>query len=316
MTMNSGNARHEDVGAPITKPSAVEFDQATARLGERTLWRDVTLTVAQGEFVALLGPNGVGKTVLLKVILGLVPLTAGEVRVLGLDPRAARSQVGYLPQGRGFDQSVRVRGTDIVSLGLEGPRWGVPLPGRRLFRPHDQGPAERVKEVIELVGASGYADRPIGSLSGGEQQRLLIAQAIVHRPALLLLDEPLASLDYSKRTAITDLVGRISREQAMTVIMVTHDVNPIIGRAGKLIYIARQGVAAGTPEHVVNSETLTRIYGSRVEVHVTSEGRLLVVAEPGAGPGQVIHSSLLGGPDDGGHARCDSEASSACDLVE
>ncbi len=260
----------------------VEFTQASARLGKRVIWRDVSLSVSRGEFAALLGPNGVGKTILLKVILGLVPAAEGEVRVLGLPPQEARPRVGYLPQSRVFDPSVRVRGVDLVRLGLDGDRWGVPLP--RLFGSHRPSAGDRVREVIELVGASSYANRPIGELSGGEQQRLLIAQSIVHQPELLLLDEPLSSLDYPNQMAVTALVGRISREQGITVVMVTHDVNPIIGQAQKVIYIAKNGVVSGTPAEVITSATLTRIYGSPVEVHRTSDGRLLVVGQPEGAP--------------------------------
>ena len=263
---------------------AVELREAGAQMGKRTIWKEVTLSISSGEFVALLGPNGVGKTILLKVILGLVPLAQGEVRVLGVRPSEARSRIGYLPQARAFDQSVRVRGWDLVRLGLDGDRWGIPLPATRRSRSRNRAGARRVREVIELVGASAYAERPIGSLSGGEQQRLLIAQAIVHRPELVLLDEPLASLDYPNQMAVTALVGSISREEHMTVVMVTHDVNPIIGHAQKLVYIAKQGVVSGTPAEILTGPILSRIYGSPVEVHHTAGGRILVVGELGGGP--------------------------------
>ena len=274
---------------------AVEFVRASARLGKRVIWQDVSLTVSRGEFAALLGPNGVGKTILLKVILGLVPLAGGEVRVLGLPPREARSRIGYLPQSRVFDPSVRVRGVDVVRLGLDGDQWGVPLP--RLFGSPRPSTGDRVREVIEMVGASTYANRPIGELSGGEQQRLLIAQSIVHQPEVLLLDEPLSSLDYPNQMAVTALVARISREQGITVVMVTHDVNPVLGEAQKIIYIAKKGVVSGPPAQVITSATLTRIYGSPVEVHRTSDGRLLVVGQPEGAP--------VGG--DGHHADAEQE---------
>ncbi len=292
--------------AEVAPEKAIEFKEASAEMAKRVLWSSVSLAVSRGEFVALLGPNGVGKTILLKVILGLVPLAKGEVRVFGLPPREARARVGYLPQARTFDQSVRVRGVDVVRLGLDGDRWGMPFPAPRLFGADGRDGPRRVAEVIDLVGASAYANRPIGNLSGGEQKRLLIAQAIVHQPDLLLLDEPLASLDYPTQTAITALIGRISREKAMTVIMVTHDVNRIVGQAGKLIYIAKQGVAAGTPSEVISSETLSRIYGSRVEVHSTSDGRLLVVAEPEEETGPTeCPGNLIGRCDEEEHAFCD-----------
>ena len=291
--------------AEAAPEKAVEFRGASAEMAKRILWSGVSLSVSRGEFVAVLGPNGVGKTILLKVILGLVPLTKGQVRVFGLPPQDARARIGYLPQARTFDQSVRVRGVDVVRLGLDGNRWGMPFPARHLLPAGRRDGSRRVREVIDLVGASAYANRPIGSLSGGEQKRLLIAQAIVHQPDLLLLDEPLASLDYPTQTAITALVGRISREKAMTVIMVTHDVNRIAGQAGRLIYIAKQGVVSGTPNEVISSETLSRIYGSRVEVHVTSDGRLLVVAEPEGATDHPSHSEVNHVCDEEEHEGCD-----------
>ena len=300
----------------MTEPNgdhAIEFRGAGAQMGTRTIWKDVTLSVSTGEFVALLGPNGVGKTILLKVILGLVPLAEGEVRGAGSAPREARSRIGYLPQARAFDQSVRVRGLDLVRLGLDGDRWGMPFPAPCRSRSADRDGARRVREVIELVGASAYAERPIGNLSGGEQQRLLIAQAIVHRPDLLLLDEPLASLDYPNQMAITALVGSISREEQMTVMMVTHDVNPIIGQAEKLIYIAKQGVVSGRPAEILTGPILSRIYGSPVEVHYTAGGRLLVVGEPegqppGRPPGQppeLTPAEMAGRIDEEEHECCE-----------
>ena len=278
---------------------AIEMTHAVAGLNGRVLWKDVNLLVEPGEFVALLGPNAVGKTILLKVILGLVRLTGGDVRVFGRPPEDARSQVGYLPQARAFEPPIRLRGVDLVRLGLDGARWGFRWPafgGSRSKRDADR----RVAEVLELVGARDYAERPIGELSGGEQQRVLIGQAIVHHPALLLLDEPLASLDYPTQAAVTALVGRISREENIAVLMVTHDVNPILGYADKVAYIARGGLVAGRPEDVVTTETLSSLYGARVEVHYTSDDRLIVVgqAEGGLPPlGGHLH--------EGDHECCD-----------
>ena len=168
--------------------TAVTFDQAAVRLGGRMIWGGVSLSVARGEFVAVLGPNGAGKSTLIKAVLGLLPLAAGSARVLGRPAGDANQSIGYLPQRRSFDAGTRIRGIDLVRLGLDGARWGVPLPGL----PRRARETERVAEVIEQVGATGYARKPIGELSGGEQQRLLIAQALIRRPELLLLDEPLA----------------------------------------------------------------------------------------------------------------------------
>jgi zinc/manganese transport system ATP-binding protein len=226
----------------------------------------------------VLGPNGVGKSTLIKVLLGVLPPASGEVRVLGEAPGRAGQRVGYLPQRRSFDASLRMRGTDIVRLGWDGDRWGIPLPGSS----GRKAAARRVAEVVELVGASGYADRPIGQCSGGEQQRLLIAQALVRRPDLLLLDEPLDSLDLPNQAAVAALVGRICREEGVTVVMVAHDVNPILSRLDRVVYLAEGGAVAGPPEQVITSETLTRLYGTPIEVLHTSDGRLVVVGQPEA----------------------------------
>ena len=180
---------------------AFELRAASVRLGGRTVWSDLSASVARGEFVALLGANGSGKSTLLRVLLGALPLSAGEARVLGEAPGRSARRLGYLPQRRAFDRGTRLRGQDIVRLGLDGDRYGLPLPGRR-------GGAEaraRVAEAIELVGATGYAGRAIGEASGGEQQRLLIAQALVRRPELLLLDEPLDGLDLPSQAAVAAL---------------------------------------------------------------------------------------------------------------
>jgi len=249
--------------------SALELRDATVRLGGRTIWHDVSLDIERGSFAAVLGSNGAGKSTLLKVALGLLPLTHGTVRVDG--------RIGYLPQRRHFDASSRIRGVDIVRLGLDGSRWGVPLPSRA-----DDERRRRVHEVIELVGATDYATRPLGTLSGGEQQRLLIAQALVRRPGLLLLDEPLDSLDLTNQGAVASLVQRICREQDVAVLLVAHDVNPILGYLDEVIYFAGGTAVSGQPEDVINTETLSRLYGAPIEVLRTRDGRLVVVGQPEA----------------------------------
>ncbi|MFI6684807.1 metal ABC transporter ATP-binding protein [Streptomyces sp. NPDC050485] len=255
---------------------------AGVRLGGRTLWSGVELDIAAGEFTAVLGPNGAGKSTLVKVLLGVLPAAEGEVRVLGRAPGRASRHIGYLPQRRSFDASLRIRGTDIVRLGLDGDRWGVPLPLPARFSARRRAERQRIAEVIELVGATAYAHRPIGACSGGEQQRLLIAQALVRRPELLLLDEPLDSLDLSHQGAVAALIGRICREEGVSVVMVAHDVNPILPWLDRVVYIAEGGAVAGRPHEVITTGTLSRLYGAPVEVLHTSDGRLVVVGQPEA----------------------------------
>jgi zinc/manganese transport system ATP-binding protein len=260
----------------------VEFRGAGVRVGERTLWSGVDVAVRAGEFVAVLGPNGVGKSTLIKAVLGLLPLSAGTLTVAGRRPGAANETIGYLPQRRSFDPQLRIRGVDVVRLGLDGARWGVPLPGARRFSARARAEHARVREVIGLVDAAAYADRPIGRLSGGEQQRLLIAQALVSRPRLLLLDEPLDSLDLPNQAAVAALVSRICRQEGVTVMMVAHDVNPILSYLDRVVYIASGGAAAGPPREVITGETLTSLYGTPIEVLSTSDGQLVVVGQPEA----------------------------------
>jgi zinc/manganese transport system ATP-binding protein len=253
--------------------SAIQLRDAAVAVGGHTVWSGVGLTVEAGELVAVLGPNGAGKSTLLRMLLGLVPLSHGSATVLGAAPGRRNAAIGYLPQRHAFDASTRVRGVDLVRLGLDGNRWGLPLTGGRQAR-------ERVDEVIDLVGAGAYARRPIGELSGGEQQRLLIAQALAGRPELLLLDEPLDSLDLPNQTAVSALLADISSSERVAILLVAHDVNPLIGSLDRVAYVAAGGILSGPPEAVITSETLSALYGVPVDVFHASDGRLVVVGAP------------------------------------
>ena len=260
---------------PDARPVVVRVDDASVRVGGRQVWSSVSASVRAGEFAAVLGPNGVGKSTLVRVILGVQSLASGTVTVLGGPPGRARGGIGYLPQRRAFDRDLRIRGVDVVRLGLDGHRFGLPLPGRR-----SRAAAARVEEVIALVGASGYARRPIGQLSGGEQQRLLIAQALAPAPRVLLLDEPLDSLDLPNQAAVAALIARVCREQQIAVLMVVHDVNPILAYLDHVIYLAHGGAVSGPAQQVITAEVLSRLYSTSVEVLHASDGRLIVIGQP------------------------------------
>jgi zinc/manganese transport system ATP-binding protein len=266
------------------KPTpAIELERASVRVGGRPVWSEVSIGVRRGEFVAMLGANGSGKSTLLRVVLGALGLSSGTATVLGRTPGAANRTIGYLPQRRSFDASTRLRGSDIVRLGLDGDRWGVPLPlawGAHGAR--RRAAQARVGEVIEMVGARAYAHRPIGELSGGEQQRLLIAQALVRRPELLLLDEPLDSLDLPTQASVTALVHEVCREQGVAVLLVSHDVNPLLPYIDRVVYLAGGRALEGPVEQVITSRTLTELHGVPVEVLRASDGRLVVVGQPDA----------------------------------
>jgi zinc/manganese transport system ATP-binding protein len=255
--------------------AAIELTNAAVRIDRTTIWSGASLAIEPGEFVAALGPNGAGKSTLLRVLLGLMPLSAGAVSVLGTSAGASNRLIGYLPQRHAFDAATRIRGVDLVRLGLDGNRWGLPLPGRKEA-------SGRVAEVIDLVAATSYARRPIGECSGGEQQRLLIAQALVGRPKMLFLDEPLDSLDLPNQAAVSALLARICRTERVTVLLVAHDVNPLLGHLDRVLYVAGGQILAGPPEQVIASETLSALYGVPIEVLRTSDGRLVVVGQPDA----------------------------------
>ena len=255
------------------RPAAVELERAQARIAGRTIWSEVSVEIGLGEFTAILGPNGSGKTTLLRVLLGELRLSAGRASILGREPGAAKGQIGYLPQRRHFDAGIRIRGVDLVRLGLDGARWGLPLRGTG---------RERVQRAIELVGASAYAHRPIGRLSGGEQQRLLIAQALVSEPRVLILDEPLDSLDLPNQIGVTALLSTICRQEGVTVLLVAHDVNPLLPHLDRVVYFGAGRAAVGAPRDVITAETLSRLYGVPIEVLRTADGRLFVVGLPEA----------------------------------
>jgi len=252
----------------MTQEPVIVLENVSIRLGGRTILEDINMTVNEGEFIVVLGPNGAGKSTLLKLLLGLLKPATGMVRVLGKPSRRGNDAIGYAPQYRALEADLALRARDVVGFGLDGHRWGTGLPGAKR--------QSIIDKALQEVDALDFADAPVGQLSGGEQQRLLIAQALLTNPRLLLLDEPLANLDISHEQEIVALVARICRARNVAVMLVSHDVNPLLPVADRVIYMAHGHSAIGTPEEVITGPTLTQLYGSPVEV-VQALGRVFVV---------------------------------------
>lgn len=223
----------------------------------------------------MLGPSGSGKTTLLRSILGLQPLSSGTIRVAGEPVHRGNSRIGYIPQQRSLAPDTSMRARDLVALGVQGSRFGFPIPHR--------GDRAKVDRLLEAVGASHFADRRVGLLSGGEQQRLRVGQALADEPALLLCDEPLSNLDLANQVAVTDIIDRQRREREAAVLFVTHDINPILGRVDRILYIAGGRFLLGTPDEVLQTRVLTDLYGTPVFV-LRAGDRLVVVGVPDAEP--------------------------------
>ncbi|MBV9567351.1 MAG: ATP-binding cassette domain-containing protein, partial [Hyphomicrobiales bacterium] len=223
----------------------------------------------EGEFVGLLGPNGAGKTTLLRALLGLVPATTGTIRVLAGPPAAMDASLGYMPQTRGSHVGSRLSGWDFVACAANGQRFGLPILDKALRFDVDR--------AIALVDAVDLSRRPLIELSGGERQRLLLAQALLGNPRLLLLDEPLISLDLHHQKTIVSLVSALNRELKLTVLFSAHEINPLIGVIDRVLYLGNRQAAIGTVEEVITSPVLSRLYGTEIDV-VRVQGRVFVMA--------------------------------------
>jgi zinc/manganese transport system ATP-binding protein len=253
--------------------TAVRMVGGRLELGGRTIWSDLSFEVGEGELVAVLGANGAGKSSLLKVLLGLVPLSAGEVDVLGSAPRRGRREVGYLPQHRTFAVDAPLRARDLVGFAVNGHRFG--LGGARRAR-------VVVDELLDAVGATAYAEKRVALLSGGEQQRLRIAQALAARPGLMLCDEPLQSLDLGHQRVVVDLIDSYRKRSGAAVLFVTHDINPVIDVVDRVLYFHEGRFQWGTVAEVMTSAALSELYRSPVNV-LSHEGRLMVLGGHGTG---------------------------------
>ena len=256
---------------PGLAPSSptVEFQNVRVALGARTVLAGVTLEIGAREFVGVLGPNGAGKTTLMRAVLGLAPPSAGSIRVLGQPVRRGNPAVGYMPQLRNGAAGLRISGWDFIAGVLNGHRLGLPFAGRA-------GRLE-VDRVLDLVGARELARRPLAETSGGERQRLLLAQALIGNPRLLLLDEPLISLDPRHQRTVVELAKAVQMELGIAVLFSAHELNPILGALDRVLYLGGGQAALGTVAEVITGPVLSRLYGSEIDV-VHLNGRIFVMA--------------------------------------
>jgi zinc/manganese transport system ATP-binding protein len=247
----------------------IELDRVTLELGDRVVLENVSLSIGAGEFIGVLGANGAGKTSLMRALLGLVEPVSGSIRVLGKPASRGNPAIGYMPQIRATLAERRLRGRDFVACAYEGHRWGVSL-GGSVAR-------QAVDEALARVDALALAERPLVSMSGGERQRLLLAQCLLGKPGLLLLDEPLISLDPHHQQATVDLVHELQRESGITVLFSAHELNPLLHTLDRVLYLGRGQAALGTVDEVINGPVLSRLYGSKIDV-MRLGGRIFVMS--------------------------------------
>ena len=252
--------------------SAVELENLTLTRGRRTVLSKLSARIGEGEFIGVFGPNGAGKTTLLHAILGLLAPAEGEIRIFGKPPGKGTALAGYLPQKRSAIGDLRLRGWDLVASAYEGHRWGPPLLSSRGRR--------EVAWALATVEAMELAERPLAELSGGELQRILLAQALLGKPKLLLLDEPLISLDPRYQQAVVELIKRVQSALGITVLLTAHELNPLLGFMDRVLYLGHGRAALGTTEEVITSEVLSRLYDAPIEV-LRLNGRIVVVAAHG-----------------------------------
>jgi zinc/manganese transport system ATP-binding protein len=249
--------------------SVVELDRATIHIGDRAVLKNVSLAIEAGEFIGVLGPNGSGKTTLMRAMLGLLRPSAGEVRVFGKAPQRGDAAIGYMPQTRTVLPDLRMRGFDLIASSVNGERWGLAT-----LRP---GERRMIDQTLMAIGARDLAERPLSEMSGGERQRLLLAQALLGEPKLLLLDEPLISLDHRHQEAVIDIVRKFGRENNITVLFSAHELNQLIGALDRVLYLGNGQAALGSVSEVVTGPVLSKLYGTGIEV-VRANGHIFVLS--------------------------------------
>lgn len=246
----------------------LSVQNASLQFDDRVIWQDLNFDVEPGEFIALIGANGSGKSMLLKSILGQQRLTRGKIEFLGSKAGQGSTAIGYIPQHRSLDAQLPLRVYDAVRLGLDGHKLGLPLPSSKT--------KQLVQAALSQVEAQALSDKPLGELSGGEMQRVRVAQALISQPKLILADEPLSALDLNHQQIVSGLIASQAKKQGAAVIFVTHDLNPIADYVDKVIYLAKGRYSIGTPDEVMQTEVLSDLYGTDIDV-VRNQGRIVVL---------------------------------------
>jgi zinc/manganese transport system ATP-binding protein len=253
-------------------PTALSISNLGITLGGNAILSGVNADIAAGEFVGIFGPNGAGKTTLVRAIVNTLRPSAGSISIFGEPPGRASHQIGYMPQSNSGLELTALSARAILEAVAEGESWGLPWTSRAV--------RAEINRVLELTGAISYADRPFTQLSGGERQRVMLAQSLLGAPKVLVLDEPLASLDPRNQALLIDCVADVQRRTNATVLFVAHDMNPLLHVMDRVFYVAGGGAIVGKIDEVVNSESLTRLYGFPIEVVHAGE-RVFVVSREG-----------------------------------
>ena len=264
------------MGQRLERPTAespaaplVIAENLSAGYPGKVVWQNANFTIGGGEFVAVIGPNGAGKTTLFRLLLGVRKPLSGELRVFGAEPKRGSPRIGYVPQKHAIDEESHIESLELVRLGLTGRMWGINVLSR-----DDRGTA---LSAMDAVGASDLAHRPLAELSGGELQRVFLAEALVSAPDILLLDEPLSNLDMRREADLLNLVDNVVRSRNVTALLIAHNINPLLPFLDKVIYVANGKLTCGRPNEVLTSENLSSLYETRVEVLRGSRGNIAIV---------------------------------------